>query len=358
MNPKKRQTLLAGSAGLTCLAVPPLGAATYQPPKADKPAFEFCAALARGINLGNFFEAPIENYWGMSYDESLLDLIVQAGFKTLRLPVRWSTRALATAPFTIDPDFFNRIEGVVQAALKRNLHVVMNMHHYRQINDEPLDEAEAAVATKDVDERFFAMWQQIASRFSGYPAQLAFELLNEPHKRLNETKWNQVFERCRQTVRVTNPNRWIVVGPAQWNNAQALKDLVLEKTDRRLIVTIHHYNPFEFTHQGASWTKLKDQSANSVDCCDASQLNNMFQPLDLAVAWSQQQHRPIWVGEFGAYQKAAMPARVRYTRLARKAFEERGFTWAYWELASGFGIWDPKTKRWREDLKQALLGNS
>ncbi len=292
----------------------------------------------------------------MTYDDHLLDLVAQAGFKTLRLPVRWSTRTKALAPFTIEPEFFTRIAQVVNSASKRNLNVVINMHHYRQLNGETLDEAEYKVAPVDLDRRFIQMWRQIAQRFASYPNTLAFELMNEPHKRLSENKWNQLFEQTRQVVRQSNPHRWIVVGPSRWSNAAALKDLKLNETDRELIVTIHHYNPFEFTHQGAEWTNQKNQAAQSKDCCDNEQLLSMYAPLDIAKHWSLEQRRPIWVGEFGSYQKAPMPARIRYTRLAREAFEARGFSWAYWELASGFGIWDPTTKQWRQELKQALLG--
>jgi endoglucanase len=322
----------------------------------DQLAFDVCQRLARGINLGNFFEAPKEQYWGMTYDESLLDLIVSAGFKTLRLPVRWSTRAAPKPPYTIAPEFMDRVAQVIDAALKRGLNVVVNMHHYRQLNGEPLDEAEYPVAAADIDRRFLAMWQQISRRFASYPDKLLFELMNEPHKRLNEVKWNQLFELARQVVRESNPQRWIVVGPSRWNNAGALKDLILDPNDRRLLVTIHHYNPFEFTHQGAEWTHLKNQPAQSQECCNETQLLNLYQPLDLAKTWSTTHRRPVWVGEFGSYNKAPMASRLRYTRLARDAFEARGFSWAYWELASGFGIWDPSTRLWREALKEALLG--
>jgi endoglucanase len=354
----QRRNLLLALPGLTITPISLSRAADNAGSLArdDQMAFEFCQQMARGINLGNFFEAPKEQYWGMTYDESLLDLIVMAGFTTLRLPVRWSSRAAAKSPFIISAEFFDRINQVVDAALNRGLIVVVNMHHYRQLNGESLDEAEEAVADADLDMRFLSMWQQIAQRFAGYSEKLLFELMNEPHQRLNELKWNQLFEQVRRIVRQSNSRRWLVVGPSRWNNASALKDLSLAPNDRRLIVTIHHYNPFEFTHQGAEWTYLKNQPAQSQECCDQAQLANLYQPLDLAKQWSLAQNRPIWVGEFGSYNKAPMASRLRYTRLARDAFEARGFSWAYWELAAGFGIWDPAAKRWREALKEALLG--
>jgi endoglucanase len=68
-------------------------------------------------------------------------------------------------------------------------------------------------------------------------------------------------------------------------------------------------------------------------------------------------HYPIFLGEFGAYSKADMPSRVTFTRLMRDQAEARGFSWSYWELAAGFGAYDPVAHAWRAPLKDALLGH-
>ncbi len=325
--------------------------------KSSRAAFEITKALGRGINLGNFFDAPSEGAWGMRYEEALLDRVKEAGFNTLRLPVRWSQYAGRTAPYRIDAKFMERIASVVKAAQARGLYVVMDMHHYRQLNDEALDPGEEKVAASVVEERFIAMWAQIAEYFKDYPETLLFEPFNEPHKRLEGEAWNLLFERARAVIRKTNPNRFIVVGPTRWNNASALPGLKLNPTDRRLIVTIHHYEPFEFTHQGAEWTTIDSKGWLGTTCCNAEQKVKIEKPLRLAQQWSQFNDRPIWVGEWGSYSKAALDSRLNYTRTMVRALQKFKFSWAYWELASGFGIYDPQTKQWRADLKEALMGN-
>jgi endoglucanase len=311
--------------------------------------------LGRGINLGNFFDAPIEGYWSMQYDDSLLDRVKEAGFDTLRLPVRWSNHAEASAPYSIDPKFMKRIQGVVDAALARNLNVVMDMHHYRQLNGEAIDEAEKKVPQSIVEERYLALWAQIAKQFAKYPNQLMFEPFNEPNKRLDSQRWNTLFDSVRQVIRRTNPDRYLVVGPAQWNNAVALGALNLNKQDRRLIVTIHHYEPFDFTHQGAEWTTIDMQKARGTNCCSAEQLAKIKRPLALASTWSKKEQRPIWVGEWGSFDKAPIESRIVYTKAMVAALKHHDLPWAYWELASSFGIWNPKENKWRSELKAALL---
>ena len=40
----------------------------------------------------------------------------------------------------------------------------------------------------------------------------------------------------------------------------------------------------------------------------------------------------------------------------RDAAESRGMSWGYWEFASGFGVYDPQTRNFREALLASLLG--
>ena len=77
--------------------------------------------------------------------------------------------------------------------------------------------------------------------------------------------------------------------------------------------------------------------------------------LDAVKSWSRWHARPIWIGEFGSYDKADYAARQRYTRFVREAIEARGFPWAYWDFASHFGIYDPVGRTWRAELKDALI---
>ena len=49
-----------------------------------------------------------------------------------------------------------------------------------------------------------------------------------------------------------------MIGPGQWNSISGLKSLQLPEDDQNLIITVHYYLPFEFTHQGAEWVNGSD----------------------------------------------------------------------------------------------------
>ena len=94
----------------------------------------------------------------------------EAGFDTVRLPVRWSAHAGESPPYAISPALFEQVDWAISEALGRDLNVVLDVHHYHELNEAPRAERH----------RFLAIWTQIAARYAGWPDRLSFELLNEP----------------------------------------------------------------------------------------------------------------------------------------------------------------------------------
>jgi endoglucanase len=197
--------------------------------------------LAKSINFGNALEAPTEGAWGIVLEESYFEAIKNAGFTGIRLPIKFSSHALSTAPFTIDKTFMERIDWAVNNATTRGLAIIVDMHHYDELMTAP-------AANK---ERFLSMWQQIATHFKDAPVSVVFEIHNEPNGNI-EPLWNEYAAAALNIIRESNPTRAVVVGPNGWNSAWRLPELKLPD-DKNLIVTFHNYEPFEFTHQGAEW---------------------------------------------------------------------------------------------------------
>jgi endoglucanase len=327
--------------------------ASGKSPGASPEAKAMARQLGRGINFGNMFDSPQEGDWGLRAEQRFIDLVGPTGLTTsVRLPVRWSNHASSDAQATIEPAFFARVDSVVDALLARGVTVVLNMHHYRQLDGDALDPGERAVEPAVVQVRMLAMWQQIAQRYATRSPQLLFEIYNEPHGAL-EPQWNDLLSRALRVIRASNPTRLVVVGPTHWNAAKRLAQLELPP-DPHLLLTVHHYEPFDFTHQGASW--VQPVKPTGLDCCDAAMVKRITEPLDIAVREAARLSYPVFVGEFGAYEKAPAAARVRYSRLMRDEMAKRQLSWFYWELASGFGVYDPVAKRYRQDLKDALFG--
>jgi endoglucanase len=96
-------------------------------------AFRINRALGRGVNLGNMLEAPREGAWGLTLKPEYFQIIKEAGFDSVRIPIRWSAHAQDQAPFAINEEFFQRMDGAIDQALAQKLVVVINVHHYEEI---------------------------------------------------------------------------------------------------------------------------------------------------------------------------------------------------------------------------------
>ena len=301
--------------------------------------------LGRGVNLGNALEAPSEGEWGVTLREEYFQLIADAGFDAVRIPVRWSAHAASAPPYTIDPSFFERVDWAVNQALSRGLLAVINVHHYEEIFQNPAQHRE----------RFLALWEQIADHYKDYPPDLLFEILNEPNTALTANVWNPLLADALRVVRLTNPDRNVVVSSTEWSGVQALGYLQLPDDDRHLIVTVHYYLPFQFTHQGAEWVSGSEPWLGTTWPGTPAQKQAVTDDFDRVAAWAEKNNRPVYLGEFGAYSKADIESRARWTDFIARQAEQRGFSWAYWEFCAGFGVYNPSTRQWNEPLLTALL---
>ncbi|MDO8952252.1 MAG: cellulase family glycosylhydrolase [Draconibacterium sp.] len=314
-------------------------------------AFEVNKRLGRGINYGNMFEAPSETGWGNPWKPQYAKMIADLGFNHVRIPIRWEpgNRSSATAPYTISATFLNRIKQVVDSALNNNLHAIINMHHH-----------EALLANPDGQKaRFLAQWKQISAFFKDYPDSLLFEILNEPNGNITADKWNIFAADALTEIRKDNPDRIVVIGTPDWGGLGGLPYLKIPD-DENIILTVHYYSPFQFTHQGAEWvgngteanawlgTKWNDTET------EREIVQNEFSPL---IQLEKLKNVPVHIGEFGAYYKADETSRKKWTTYMSRYFDSLGWSWAYWEFSAGFGIYNPSRNTWNQYLVDALLNN-
>lgn len=326
---------------------------------ASRQAWAAAAALSRGINL-SVYAAPREGDWGLHMDPRWVDTLAKAGFRSVRLQVRWSNHAGTGLDAVLDESFARRIDALIDTLLARGMTVVLNTCFYSQFDGSPPEEGEEPVAPEAVRPRFIALWRQLAQRHARRSERLLFELYNAP--RGDAQAWNALAAQAVATIRQSNPTRVIVLSPIA-SGAASLPQLVLPR-DRHLIVSFHSREPREFTNQGLPWYPGADRWLGT-PCCNAQQQQAMVHNLDLAKAWSDAQGYPVWLGSFGAASTAPMDSRARYLRAVRDAAEARGIAWTHVDFAANFnlreppldsGLYDVVKRRWHEPLREALLG--
>ncbi len=342
----------------------------FTPPKRlgqDTPAHRSLSKIKRGVNLGNCWEAPPPYSWGIRYTTADIDRIAAEGFDHIRVPVAWHLNMKQGAGgLEIDPALLVDLEPVLRRALDKKLHVLLDWHHFHDLTDDP-------AAHKA---RFVASWEVIARHFKSWPPELFLELLNEPRDALTTEAANPIFAETIAAIRKIDPQRILLVSPGKWGDIRELDKLRLPDDDDRIIATVHCYEPFYFTHQGAGWVQLKQLRGivypgppatpfvipdahkedagirgfignyntlpTSLNPCSAKPIREL---LDLARDWSLHFGRPVHLGEFGSHNIGELESRTRYSKDVRTLADARGIPWTLWDWKATFGYWDPENNR-------------
>jgi endoglucanase len=298
--------------------------------------------IQRCINLGGGLEANFEGEWGYSIREEHLREIARAGFDTVRVPIRWSAHAENSPPYRIDRAFFARIDEVAAQGLASGLNVIINVHHYVELNENP--EAHTA--------RLAAIWSQIAARYADWPEGLIFELVNEPHSAMTPAKTDALNRDLMQIVRASNPDRWVIIGGAEWGSLYGLLKSN-PPLDARSITTFHYYEPFKFTHQGAFFTDPPLPLGPVWP--ERGQMATLSKDMSDAARWQAKTGAPLLLGEFGVYTAAPLSQRAQWTADMRTAAEANGIGWCYWDFSGGFDAYDKEKEAWIAPILTALI---
>jgi endoglucanase len=300
--------------------------------------------VGRCVNMGNSLEAPSEGEWGgKKIDAADFQRIAAAGFNTIRLPVRWATRADETPPYAIEPAFMKRVKQAVGEARAAGLNVILNSHHFEALHKDPND---ANIA------RLAAMWSQISAEFAAEPdAHLWFEIENEPHDKFNDSNLLKVLTPALAAIRKTNPTRAVIIGGEFWSGINSLKTLKLPD-DPNVVPTFHYYDPFDFTHQGATWVDPSPPMGRVFG--NEQDIAALVQAVKDVRAYIARTGKTPFMGEFGANEKITTEERVAYQRTVRVAFDNIGIGMCAWGYTNTFPLWDQAAQNWVPGMRAAM----
>jgi endoglucanase len=104
------------------------------------------------------------------------------------------------------------------------------------------------------------------------------------------------------------------------------------------------YKAMVFTHQGASWTGQKDKVGIPWNgtAQDRAAVERDF---DKVQARAREHQWPIYLGEFGAYDKGDLASRVHHVSCVAREGEKRGWSWGYWQFEGNFIVFDMKVQQ-------------
>ncbi len=325
---------------------------------------EITKAMGLGWNLGNQLEAnnagfPEETAWGNpEITEELILKIKEQGFSTIRIPVSYLLKIGDAPDYTIEEEWLDRIQEVVDYVVDNDMYAIINMHGdgYYTITDAWLLCAEDDDKQVKIKAKYEACWKQIAERFKDYDEHLIFESMNEEFNNdygqpdlnayQNINDYNQIFV---DTVRQTGSNnakRWLLL--PGWNTNidytvdtqygfEIPDDSHCTADGKRIMISVHYYDPYNFTidenadSMHTQWGKYATE-----DYDNWGQEDYVDQQMQKLYDTFVSQGYPVVIGEFGVQDKShvsekAAEYRRYWSEYVVKACKDSGCIPVYWD---------------------------
>jgi aryl-phospho-beta-D-glucosidase BglC (GH1 family) len=317
--------------------------------------------LARGVNLSMWYaqtgdhSAEHINTFTTPAD---FKLIKSLGFDHVRVSINPEPLIAERQIGALRGDAMARLDRSVTQILAAGLNVILDIHPEEAWKD-------AMTKGDDGPQQFYAFWGTFAGHFAASdPDRVFFEVMNEPT--VNDLyRWEGIQARAVERIRAVAPQHTVIATGAAYGGLEAL--LAMEPLrDDNVIYSFHYYEPFWFTHQGAtwgaqSWVFLRNvpypstpENVQAVlgqepderprlwlqhygwDRWDAARIG-----ADVAAIaqWAERRGVPLYLGEFGVYREYANPAmRDTWISDVRTAAESKHIGWCMWDYQSNFGV--------------------
>ena len=222
--------------------------------------------LGKGMNLGNSWDSQgnsLDCSWGNCIEDSDFAVIKATGFNSIRLPVRWQQNS-DYSTHTVDPERLAGVKEDIQLALAQGLAVVVNFHHYVELNNAGNKFSTDPETYNAEKEHFLHLWAQVAAELDAIApdSMLVFEILNEPTI-ANPQLVDELLNDAYKVIRATAPGKTIMFESYHAAKFADLNILHLPQ-DGNIIYSGHYYEPFGYSHQGHSYACKGDAAyANS-----------------------------------------------------------------------------------------------
>lgn len=192
-------------------------------------------------------------------------------------------------------------------------------------------------ADKACQDRFVSAWERMARRYKGSKVIWGFDLANEPVEDSwtgEVDDWHALAERTARAIRAIDPNRTLIVEPAEWGGPDGLRHFVPVDVPN-VVYSVHMYIPHEFTHQGVHSPSGPIRYPGTIGGkqWDKAALRAALEP---AVQFQKAYNVHMYIGEFSAIRWAPDGSAYRYLRDLIEVMEELGWDWSY----HAFREWD------------------
>jgi endoglucanase len=330
------------------------------------------APFSRGVNLTGWFQvnSPGQIQFTRFTKQDIIN-IKSLGCDVIRLPVNMHGMTSGSPSYTLDPLYISFLDSVVTWCEQVQIYLMIDNHSFDpNVNTSP-----------EIADILVKVWSQMAMHYKDRTDYILYEILNEPHG-ISTTDWGAIQNQVINSIRANDTKHTIVVGGSGYNSYSELANLPVY-TDPNLLYTFHFYDPFMFTHQGASWVVPSMEPLSGVPfpydaarmpACPAglkgtwieSSLNSypaegtvsrVKQLIDNAISFRNSRNVNIFCGEFGVFIPNSSPDdRASWYNIVKQYFEENNIPWTIWDYKGSFGLFTKGSNElFEHDLNVPLL---
>jgi len=312
--------------------------------------------FSRGVNLTGWFQVPgAQQIQFTRYTKKDFEQIQSLGCDVIRLPINLHFMTNGAPDYVLDPLFLTFLDSVVNWSEDLGMHLILDNHTF-----DPSTNTSPTVGLV-----LGKVWTQMATHYKDRSNLLYYEILNEPHG-IDDGIWNGIQQNTINAIRAVDTVHTIIVGPASWNSYNNLDEMPVYEDDN-LIYTFHFYDPFLFTHQGATWVEPSMAPLAGVpfpySAADMPAMPSSFagswlesaynnyandgtvakvkQLLDIAIQFRDTRDVPIFCGEFGVHiPNSDQDDRVYWYQEVREYLEQNEIAWTSWDYHGSFGLFE------------------
>jgi aryl-phospho-beta-D-glucosidase BglC (GH1 family) len=321
------------------------------------------AHLRHGVNLSDWFRqlpdgrSYTKEHFETSVTAEDLALIRAMGFDHVRLPVNPQPLFRPLQADRIPPEPLAYVDAAIRMILDAGLSV--------QLDIQADDAFKRRLSDDAFVEQFADFWRALARHYSALdPERVFFEILNEPEVR-DPYRWYGIETKLATAIRESAPGHTIIATGAQWSDEDNLL-FIDPLRDANVIYAFHFYEPFLFTHQGATWAEnywhflqgvpypSNPEGARRAAARVPDAVHRLAvlrygashwdaERVDLEISqvaeWAGRWNVSVVCNEFGVYRQSADAGeRAAWLADVRTSLEKHGLGWTMWEYSGGFGV--------------------
>ncbi len=332
--------------------------------------------LNKGVSFTNWLEENRKFNGTFKVGKDDIKILSENGFKAIRLPIdldKYTTNrdefvsdTTGKTALKINSDtLFMVLDSFVEWTKEYNMSLTIDYHEYdNSYNATSADNKRYQVMMAEV-------WKAVAAHYASNEREdIFYELLNEPdmsNGKVTAAQWTEAAQGIIDSIRTVDKKHTLLFGDVEWYSITKLAGRT-PFADTNIVYVIHSYEPFVFTHQGASWSETKDLknipfpydkakwpeysselglSGSTASWVKSNVLNyyktgnkeTMLNTIYTAKAWAVKNKVPVIINEFGAYNlRSTAQDRLNYLTAMREICDTLQIPWTHWGYTGGFEV--------------------